>query len=261
MSPVSPEDEKPKDQIARRALPRALLTSLKHIFSNVGRDLWLVGGSALSGFYAGHRRSDDLDLFACTPAAFKAAVLSVHALQQQGARLSSESRSPIYYRADVTFLKHAFTIDIVLDEHLPLAGRAWTTKDGIVVASLDTIRKMKIAALVSRCSEKGLFDLEWLFSAYGYPGAGALLELGRAFDGGVTAETLLFSLKSAFLRKEACHFLPPRSAIDADEAFKKITRLQKKLIASVLEYERNLPSSEEIKKLAAAVRRQRKYVK
>ena len=29
----------------------------------------LVGGTALAGFYAGHRRSDDLDLFVGSPAA------------------------------------------------------------------------------------------------------------------------------------------------------------------------------------------------
>ena len=49
----------------------------------------LVGGTALAGYYAGHRRSDDLDLFVRDEAACRAAVLAVKSLVTLGAGIGA----------------------------------------------------------------------------------------------------------------------------------------------------------------------------
>ena len=153
---------KPFETVSQKATPSALGKTLRFIFSNVAEKLWLVGGTALSGYYAEHRRSDDLDLFAEDLSAFKSATLAVKALQKEGAVLSNERSSPFYHHADVQYCGHVFTIDCVLDENLHRVGSVNRAEDGVWVADLDTLFAMKTACLVSRCSEKDLFDLDWL---------------------------------------------------------------------------------------------------
>ena len=54
---------KPSLELAKKGLPAPLYQCLEYFFQQDIPSLILVGGTALSGFYAGHRRSDDLDLF------------------------------------------------------------------------------------------------------------------------------------------------------------------------------------------------------
>lgn len=56
----------PRAELAARFLPAPLWRGLSHVFAQGLSDTMLVGGTALAGFYAGHRRSDDLDLFVGT---------------------------------------------------------------------------------------------------------------------------------------------------------------------------------------------------
>ena len=63
-------------------LPFPLLQALRHVFAQGLNDCVLVGGTALAGFYAGHRRSDDLDLFTGSATAFTQAVLAVRVQRQ-----------------------------------------------------------------------------------------------------------------------------------------------------------------------------------
>ena len=258
MATLSLSDIRPKDRMDEGCLPLAVRAALKHVFVNAAEGLWLVGGSALAGFYAGHRCSDDLDMFAAGSESYKAAVLAVKSLKNREAVFLSESGSSFYYHAEIDFFESRFAVDVVVDERLPQIGRAMRTGEGIWVADLPTLFKMKAAALLSRCAEKDLFDLDWFFSQHHELDARLLIEAGSEIDAGLNAQTLLISLQGAALRKEACHFLLPHSPLTVDEAFRKIKRLRGRLVDAILEYERGLPSTEEVAALAQAFKDQKK---
>lgn len=233
----------PKERISTLAVPAALRQALGAIFSGSAEGLWLVGGTALAGYYAEHRRSDDLDLFAVSGPAFRAAVLAVRDLQQIGAVLSGEIASPSYFHAMVRLKGHEFTVNVVLDENLHRVGRGIPVANGMCVASADTIFAMKMAALVSRCAEKDLFDLEWFFSRCPDVAIGDLVAVGAQMDAGVTPEGLLISLKGATLRQEACGFLLPDSPMTVAQAFRKIQILRSELIEKIMRYQSAMPPS------------------
>lgn len=249
---------KPRAHVSHLTSPKPLREALYHIFSNIGEGLWLVGGTALAGYYAQHRRSDDLDLFAIDPQIHRMATLAVQSLKQKGAVLSNERSSPYYYHTDIRLKGHAFTTGVVLDENLHRIGQAIPTEDGVQVATLSTLFATKSACLVSRCSEKDLFDLDWILSTLEDFHVKDLIHYGSQIDGGLNVETLLISLNGAVLRREACHFLLPKSQMTIEQAYKKIKALQKRLIADLLGYEKSLPLPFDVKTLSQALKDQKK---
>lgn len=254
MAALSLEKLAPKKMISEKAIPKAVRDAILHIFENCKEGAWLVGGTALSGYYAEHRRSDDIDLFTAGVTSHKAVILAARSLQRSGALFSNEMQTPQFFRADVSWQDHKFTIDVVLDENIHRVGRALRSGDNVLVADLGTLFAMKTACMVSRVSEKDLFDLDWIFAHAGEPTMQEMVSLGSQIDGGLNVQTMLISLKGAILRKEACHFLLPDSNMTPAEAFNRINALRKKLIHSLLEYERSLPLSSDASKLSRAVR-------
>lgn len=249
---------KPKNHISSLTTPEPLKEALIHIFKNSGPDLWLVGGTALAGYYAEHRRSDDLDLFAIKSQAHQATVLAVKSLQKSDANFSNERTTPNFYHADVLFRNHKFTIDVVFDENIGQTGSALPTQDGVTVADLPTLFSQKAACLVSRASEKDLFDLNWIFEKAGGIEVEELLKAGMQIDGGMNVEGVLISLQGALLRKEACHFLLPHASITVEQAYRKIRDLRKKLISLLLATEEKTPLSPQFKELYKAIKSQKK---
>jgi len=197
---------KPDEGIAKESLPEPLYRAIVFLFSQDVPDSMLVGGSALSGFYAGHRRSDDLDIFVRSPLSFQQMILAVRALKDLGTEVQEGTHSQHYYRATCTLEGHTFTIDLVLDANVFEVGAWHLTDSGVCVADLATLFKMKSATLLSRCSEKDLFDLQWLFSVFPEKTTLSLMEAGRCIDGGMSAENLLYSISSATLKQDACGF-------------------------------------------------------
>lgn len=254
MAALSIREIKPKSSISARAIPKAVRDAIHHIFLNCSEGIWLAGGTALAGFYAEHRKSDDIDLFAVNENYHKAAVLAVKSLQKAGAVFSREMQTPRFYRTDVAWQNHKFTIDMVLDENIHRIGNAVRSKDGALVADLNTLYSMKAACLVSRCSEKDLFDLDWIFFHAKEFDIADIVNRGAAIDTGLTVETLLYGIKSAMLRKDACHFLFPKSKITPEGAYKKILAVRKKLIEALLEYEKSAPAPPDVGALAKKVR-------
>ncbi len=196
----------PDVDLARKVLPAPLLEALEHVFRSGLRDCMLVGGTALSGFYAGHRRSDDLDLYARDPGSFRATTLAVRQLARRGAEMRQVQSTASYSRTICTMDRYAFSIDVVLDPVVFEEGRWHVTGNGIVVASLATLLMCKAATLVSRAGEKDLFDLIWLFDAFPDVDLDELMRLGRRIDTGLVAESVLLSLASTEPRQEACDF-------------------------------------------------------
>ena len=84
MAPLFSRTLIPRKTISATTSPAPLREALLHIFENTGGGLWLVGGTALAGYYAEHRRSDDLDLFAIDEPAHRAAILAVKSLVRLG---------------------------------------------------------------------------------------------------------------------------------------------------------------------------------
>lgn len=243
MALVSLKNLKPFQRASQKALPLALRETLKMIFSNVSHGAWLVGGTCLAGFYAEHRRSDDLDLFVKDELSFKMTLASLKWLKKNDVGFLEERKTPFYYHGLLHYKKHKFTLDIVLDENIHKVGQGVKTRDEIWVASLYTLLMMKVAALVSRCSEKDLFDLDWILSQVGEYQIESLIKLGTEIDAGLNAETLLISLQGAILNKEACDFVLPHLKITKEGAWRKINNLKKALIKSLLDYQQKEPLS------------------
>lgn len=235
-------DLPPDSDLASKVLPEALRQSLKHLFAESDGKCWLVGGTALAGYYAAHRRSDDLDLFVKDALSYTILVRSAQQLQTAGAQIIRQSHTPYYYRAELSWLDHPFTLDIVLDENLHRIGSAHLANNGVWIASLPTLLATKIACLLSRCSEKDLYDLCWLFSQMSsMPTIADLISSGQNVDAGLTCETLLISLQGAPLRQSACDFLLPKSLETPATVYAHIQSLRQQLIQALLEFEKQEP--------------------
>jgi hypothetical protein len=125
---------------------------------------------------------------------------------------------------------------------------ARTTVGKINLASLEGLLIMKIATLVSRCSEKDLYDLIWLFDNYRTPVVDEFAILGGMIDMGVSEESILISLSCAQLRESACHFAE-EAGVGAAVVFKKINSFKENLIRQYSTYLRQKPENYELKNL------------
>jgi len=228
----------PDSGLASRVLPEPLYRALTHVFAAEVSGCMLVGGSALAGYYAGHRRSDDLDLFTEDSLAQRAMILSVKSLPEIGTVLADERTSAHFYHTTCHLDGHDFTVQVVLDANLFAVGSAQRAADGVTVADLSTLLAMKAATLVSRCSEKDLYDLAWLFDQEDELDLAELVALGEKMDGGMNAEAVLTSLVGTHLRQSACDFSRSQSARDVCAA---ITRLQTGLVRGLESYLRGQP--------------------
>jgi hypothetical protein len=232
----------PSAHLAKRSLPKPLLLALNHIFAQNLKGCALVGGTALAGFYAGHRRSDDLDLFTKDEASFKATVLAVKTLPSIGVRfLETSVETGQYFRVIAELSNHRFTVDVVLDSNLFRVGTFVTLESGVQVASLQTLLKTKAATLVSRCSEKDLYDLLWLFREFSDLDLRSLIQLGAEIDAGVTAENILISLGGAILKVEACDFSLSK-AISAKAIHAELLKFRKEMIIELQNYLKSMPA-------------------
>lgn len=230
---------RPKSRLAARVLPAPSYRALEHVFAQGISGMMLVGGTGLAGYYAGHRRSDDLDLFTQDPLAQRAAVLAVKSLLELGATLTDERSSAQFHHATCRLDGHAFTAHVVLDENLFQVGSCLRADDGVTVATAETLLKMKAATLVSRASEKDLYDLAWFFSRKEPLDAAALLALGKEVDGGVNAEAVLISLVGTEMRESACDFSLTETP---KQVLEQVTRVRTGLIRGVESLLRNQPA-------------------
>ncbi len=252
------ETIKPQLHIIPNSVPRPLVDVIHKLAPNLTRKTWLVGGTALSAYYFGHRRSDVLDLFAADTQSFTNTVNAVRALVKDGVTLADESRTPLYYRASATYKGHAFTIDVVLDELIHSVGHATETGDGLWVPDLDTLFAMKASTLVSRASEKDLFDLDHLLHLLKSWNVELIMNAGQLIDGGLDVETLLISLKGARLRQEACAFLLPDSKITVAQAFHKIIALRDRLVLLLLVAAKQRSNDELVHSIKTAIKELKK---
>jgi hypothetical protein len=234
----------PEADLAAATLPGPLYRALRHIFAQRIDGCGLVGGTALAGFHARHRRSDDLDLFARDAPSFHAASLAVKTLASIGAvnlEVTSDTRQ--YFGSVWELEGHHFTVDVVLDQNLFRVGRFVTMTDGLCVADLPTLLMTKAATLVSRCGEKDLYDLIWLFREFPEMDFGKLIEMGRRIDGGMNGESVLLSVSGAALSEDACDFALDRN-VGRRRIFRQVSDFRRKLVRGITSYLRNQPAPE-----------------
>jgi hypothetical protein len=224
----------PDAALAARVLPSSLLRALEHLYAEDCADVMLVGGTALAGYYAGHRRSDDLDLFAKDRIAFDYMRRRVQAIAEIGAELRQQRTAPEFSRTLAELNQHRFTVDVVLDSNLFRVGEALQAGQ-VRVASLRTLLMCKAATLVSRCSEKDLYDLLWLCRNDEQVGPEELVELGQRIDAGVEAESILIALTSTTPSKDACGFVLEDGPTPA-EAYQQIVEFKHALETSFGDY-------------------------
>ena len=192
--------------LAERVLPPPLLRALRHVFAQRISGCMLVGGTALAGFYAGHRRSDDLDLFAEDDGSQRMAALAVRSLEGIGAGVEVRQDSAVYFRALCALEGHRFTVDVATASALFKSGRSVRLPGDILVADLDTLLMLKGAALVSRCAEKDLYDLLWILERKDAMTLRELAQAAQRFDAGASPENLLISVLGARLDMKSCDF-------------------------------------------------------
>ncbi len=226
---------KPDVALAQRVLPASLFRVLSHIFEQGIQGCVLAGGTSLTGFYAGHRRSDDLDLFTQDPGSQKATVLAVKSLDSIGVKLDIRNDTAQYFAATGKVDSHLFQVTVVQDSNLFRVGAVVLLPGNIRVASLETLFKMKAATLVSRCSEKDLYDLIWIFGKYPSRTYADLIKLGNEIDRGVNGEDILSSVSGAILKKSACNFALNDSR-KADEIYSGILHFREQLIEGLQKY-------------------------
>lgn len=232
----------PQKKLATQSTPLALRNAFDLLSPQMPKTgVWLVGGTALAGFYAMHRRSDDFDFFVKGPQEAKASILAVQTLKKQGAIFTTEQHFPLYYHAAITFQKHNFTVDIVTDEALHHHAKAHDIGKNIQIISLESLFAMKSATLVSRCSEKDLFDLIWLTQNMTSPFAVAMLwEYGQQIDAGCDPEALLISLRGTEPKIEACTFGIQKNT--KDMIVKDLLKFRQNLITQILKWLKTNPA-------------------
>jgi hypothetical protein len=216
-------------ELAQKTLPTPLLNAIIHVFHQQLNGVVLVGGTALAGFYAGHRRSDDIDLFVQSESSFKSAILAIESLSSIGANLKEMHHSRQYYNSICNFNGHSFTIDVVVDSNLFQIG-TFQLIGNTHIANVETIYKMKAATLVSRCSEKDIYDLIWLFDNVDN-NISNLVKYANDIDNGANLENILISLTGATLKLNACNFAIHESF---EIAHKRITKFSEFLITELL---------------------------
>ena len=138
------------------------------------------------------------------------------------------------------------------DEHV--FGITDTNRSGdVVVAGLSGLLAMKAATLVSRCSEKDLYDLIWLCNAFPDRALPDLIELARTVDGGVTGETLVYSIGSTRLERDACGFAV-EFGVSAAAVFRQLTAFQRDLL-TVLDRHLTQGTSSPLRDLVRRIRK------
>jgi hypothetical protein len=231
----------PVGALAARVLPAPLYRALTHVFAQGLQGCSLVGGTALAGYFAGHRRSDDLDLFVRDASSFKATTLAVASLAQLDAEIQVDQSTAQYYSVTGKLESHSFTVQVVLEPNLFRVGEFCVADDGVTVASITTLLKQKAATLVSRASEKDMVDLLWLLARFPDLKLDTLVALGREIDAGVSAENMLLVLAGSHWTEQACGF---GLAADAAEIFEQITRFRDQLMLGLDRVAQRQPAPE-----------------
>jgi hypothetical protein len=154
----------------------------------------LTGGAALAGFYFGHRRTDDLDLFTLENEIENGFAIARDAARHLGATVEAIITSPDFRRLLVKRGDEAMIVDLVREYVFQLETEK-PIINGIRVDSPEEILANKLCALLSRSEIRDLIDVRELENA-GFSLKNAL-QVAAQKDTGLSPAQLAWVLNQA----------------------------------------------------------------
>jgi hypothetical protein len=119
---------------------------------------YLTGGAALAGFYLGHRRTDDLDLFTTEDALDSGERALQEAADELSASVERLQTSPDFRRRLVRRTGESLVVDLVR-ERVTAGQRAKIQRGTVRLDSSEEILANKLCALLSRAELRDLVDV------------------------------------------------------------------------------------------------------
>jgi len=176
----------------------------KFFAASFGPAFFLTGGTALAGFYFGHRLSDDLDLFTQDDTALPAVDSVVPRIAEELQCRITHSRRAEYFRQFVMVSAmdegNIVRIDLVRDFGPQYGSRG--TVEGIRIDSVENIGANKVTAILGRTDTKDFVDLHFILkSGFEFE---HLFQLAKEKDTGLTE----FYLAQAMLEVRRLTRLP-----------------------------------------------------
>lgn len=169
-----------------------LQVDLLDAFFRREQGFFLTGGAALAGYHLGHRRTDDLDLFALEKDAFERGRFALaDAADELGATLEVRQAAPGFQRVFVARGDEGVVVDLVW-ERVPQLSVEKLQVEGVRLDPPEEILVNKLTTVASRCEVRDLVDL-MLLERSGLEIEAFLAEALRK-DGGCTAATLAWAL-------------------------------------------------------------------
>ena len=186
---------------------------------------FLTGGAALAGFYLGHRRTQDLDLFTLENEIENGFRVAGETAEELGAEIESIQTSPDFRRLLVRRGDESIIVDLVR-EYVFQVESVKREINGIRIDSPEEIFANKLCALLSRSEIRDLVDARELEKS------GLILEDGlnaaAKKDSGLTSAQLAWILKQINFGND---FIPPGNISAAelreylDDLIIRLTRL------------------------------------
>lgn len=189
-------------------------------------DFFLTGGSALAGYYLGHRTSADLDFFTTSDDAFPHARRLVEdAVRHLGGLTEVVREYPGFIELRATVAGESVKIDLVR-ETVPQVRPDKPRIGSAVVDSIEDIAANKICAVVGRSEVRDYVDLFFLDRAgQSLPQA---IERARDKDAGIEPATLAWILGQVRVNSLPPTLLKPLTPAELqsfiDELARKLSR-------------------------------------
>lgn len=159
---------------------------LKSFFSlPVSAPFFLTGGTALAGFYFGHRTSVDLDLFtlqSLNMASLRNCFNKIADSLGGSYRIQTEAETIL--TGWIETKEDKLKVDLVRD--VPTHFGEMQTFEMIRIDSLENIGSNKITAIYGRTEAKDYIDLYWILENYRETDFDKLLEMAKRKDLGIT---------------------------------------------------------------------------
>ena len=136
---------------------------LREFFSRENH-FYLTGGAALAGFYFGHRKTEDLDLFTLENEIENGFAIVREVAQTLSAKVESIQTSPDFRRLLVKRGDEAVVVDLIR-EYVFQLEREKREINGIRIDSPEEIMANKLCTLLSRAEIRDLVDVRELEKA------------------------------------------------------------------------------------------------
>ena len=186
------------------------------------RGLFLSGGTALSAYYLGHRRSADLDLFTRESENYDGYVRQLlRLLEGAGLPAAAGAAGPGFRRFIVSDGQETVPVDVVLDTAEAIAAPT-ITPEGLVVDSIEDIAANKLCAILGRAEVRDYVDLYFLAKAGKEPLA--FLPAARRKDAGLEPATLAFVLSDVKVHRIPEDLVQPVTAAQLQEFIDDLRR-------------------------------------